>query len=638
MQILIIATTIVASVILIISLYAFWVTYKVNKLEKEDLSLSNKFSQDHLKQFSVLLIISILLSIGDAVGYALLIELYNVTLSQFIFPLIALFISVYPFLFFFTGCLVAKRENKKHKENKLDKVKITENLEQSQSTVQSDTPAKADTLKEEETDISDINESEVATLNDSSENIKPHFSDCIPAETSNQDDLYETAEAFPNVRQFSFGDPLDRVADKKPCAAPAKVADNIAVVPSLNNEIAQYIQQMEEIEKKREAQLAESLKAEEQKVKEYRAAIEQKKKQEDECYLYFKENSKRLVQKYSRAVINFIEKLELEGFRPFIGMFNDSETPISSILINPYSATKSAILLQAIRHDGLEFTESVNKESNKKIQELTVFFINGLKKRIHDNNECENEYSLPILLYAIVRNNVIKYYHDKYIPKYGYQNLEDFCQQISTAYGASKIFNAVTGIKNITENTLNLATFYYVYYYIYENDISLSFVKTYHKVCEEIKRLRIVQSEQNLEDELFGKPKKNIITNKNVKINVSPIEKVDSMTGEQFELFMTQYFSEHGFKTTHTPLSGDYGIDLIIENDFGKIGVQLKCYSKKVPQDAIREVVAGLRHYGLNSGMVVTNNYFQPSAIKLAADNNIMLWDRNKLIEKLDEL
>ena len=209
--------------------------------------------------------------------------------------------------------------------------------------------------------------------------------------------------------------------------------------------------------------LSESLRAEEQKVKSYRAELELKKKQKNECYLYFKENSKRLVEKYSSAVINFIEKLDSDGLKPFIGMFNNSEIPISSILINPYSTTKSTILLQAIRHDGLEFTESDNPEANKKIQELTVFLINGLKKRIQDDEECQNEYSLPILIYAIIRNNVIKYYHDKYIPKYGYQNLEDFCQQISSAYGASNLVNTVTGIKNLTENTLNLATFYYVY-------------------------------------------------------------------------------------------------------------------------------------------------------------------------------
>lgn len=50
MQGLIIAIIIVASAIFIISLYTFWVTYKINKLGKEDLSLSNEFCKVHLKQ------------------------------------------------------------------------------------------------------------------------------------------------------------------------------------------------------------------------------------------------------------------------------------------------------------------------------------------------------------------------------------------------------------------------------------------------------------------------------------------------------------------------------------------------------------------------------------------------------------
>lgn len=136
---------------------------------------------------------------------------------------------------------------------------------------------------------------------------------------------------------------------------------------------------------------------------------------------------------------------------------------------------------------------------------------------------------------------------------------------------------------------------------------------------------------------MFGRRKKEVETLGKTVQSTSPIEIIDNMTGEEFELFMTRYFAEHGFKVTHTPLSGDYGIDLILENDFVKIGVQAKCYSNKVTLSAIQEVVAGLRHYGLSSGMVVTINYFQPSAIQLAKENNIILWDRNKLIEKLGQ-
>ncbi len=134
---------------------------------------------------------------------------------------------------------------------------------------------------------------------------------------------------------------------------------------------------------------------------------------------------------------------------------------------------------------------------------------------------------------------------------------------------------------------------------------------------------------------MFGKPKKKTVTEDDTPYTLSPIERIDRMTGEQFEIFMEDYFRKQGFKVERTPLSGDYGIDLIIENDFSKIGVQAKCYSNKVTASAVQEVVTGLRHYGLSGGMVVTNNYFQPAAIQLAKDNGITLWNRDKLIEKL---
>ena len=189
-------------------------------------------------------------------------------------------------------------------------------------------------------------------------------------------------------------------------------------------------------------------------------------------------------------------------------------------------------------------------------------------------------------------------------------------------------YSSGTVIKNKILKANNYGAVWFIYYYIYEHDIDLPFVDTYKKLCEEMqltiekqKAQKKFEESEELKKELFGSHKVKNEPIKNTVRYVSPIEKVDNMTGEQFELFMTQYF----------------GIDLILENDFGKIGVQAKCYSKKVSQDAIREVVAGLKHYGLSSGMVVTNNYFQPAAIQLAKDNNVTLWDRNMLIKKLGE-
>ncbi|MCX4361908.1 MAG: restriction endonuclease [Clostridia bacterium] len=143
--------------------------------------------------------------------------------------------------------------------------------------------------------------------------------------------------------------------------------------------------------------------------------------------------------------------------------------------------------------------------------------------------------------------------------------------------------------------------------------------------------------QKEIENDLFESPKKKTVVTKSNVVTFSPIDRIDRMTGEQFEIFMEDYFIKQGFKVKRTPLSGDYGIDLIIENDFSKIGIQAKCYSNKITASAVQEAVAGLRHYGLSSGMVVTNNYFQPAAIQLAKENSITLWDRNMLIKKLND-
>ena len=244
-----------------------------------------------------------------------------------------------------------------------------------------------------------------------------------------------------------------------------------------------------------------------------------------------------------------------------------------------------------------------------------------------------------LLIYKIIRNNIIKHYHDKYISECGYDNLEELCKNVPELIEEQEIVSNSTGDQ--TSNKILIANkivaVWFIYYYIYEHDVNLPFVETYKKLCLEMKNIVANQEAEWLKNELFGGHKTKVETSNNTVQHASPIEKIDNMTGEEFELFLTQYFAEQGFKTTHTPVSGDYGIDLIIENDFVKIGVQAKCYSQKVTSSAIQEVVAGLKHYGLSSGMVITNNYFQPGAIRLAMDNNVTLWDRNKLIEKLGQ-
>lgn len=375
----------------------------------------------------------------------------------------------------------------------------------------------------------------------------------------------------------------------------------------------------------------------EQQRKEREEKERREREKEQQSIEYLNTHKYILLEKYSEAVFNFIEKLTETYPYLFLKMFKDTEIPMSSILIKPYNG-KSQLLETKILFDGLKFTESADSNMNEKIQGLTNFFIQGLQKRIKDNGDYDDEHTLPTLLYYIVRNNVIKYYRNEYIETYGSESLEEFCGNISNPFEQDKTnIKVLDDVLTISRFMSNNAISQFVYYYIYENNIELPFVDTYKKIVLDMKQIFERKKKEKLENDLFGKPKKKTVTENDTPHTLSPIERIDRMTGEQFEIFMEDFFRKQGFKVTRTPLSGDYGIDLIIENDFSKIGVQAKRYSEKVSLSAVQEVIGGLRHYGLSSGMVVTNSTFQASAIQLAKDNNITLWNRDKLIEKLGE-
>jgi restriction endonuclease Mrr len=115
------------------------------------------------------------------------------------------------------------------------------------------------------------------------------------------------------------------------------------------------------------------------------------------------------------------------------------------------------------------------------------------------------------------------------------------------------------------------------------------------------------------------------------------IDDIDVMNGHEFEEFLVILFKALGYNSEKTRGSGDQGVDLLAKKNNRTFGIQAKCYSGKVTNKAIQEIVAGLAHYKLQTGIVVTNNYFTDSAVNLAMSNQIILWDRTMLKEKLKE-
>lgn len=116
------------------------------------------------------------------------------------------------------------------------------------------------------------------------------------------------------------------------------------------------------------------------------------------------------------------------------------------------------------------------------------------------------------------------------------------------------------------------------------------------------------------------------------------IADIDIMSGPDFERFIAYMFTCMGYKTEHTQISGDQGIDVIAKKGKTTVAIQAKCYSHTVGNHAVMEAYAGAKYYGAERCMVITNNFFTNSARKLAQSNNVVLWDRETLIEKLKEI
>lgn len=154
---------------------------------------------------------------------------------------------------------------------------------------------------------------------------------------------------------------------------------------------------------------------------------------------------------------------------------------------------------------------------------------------------------------------------------------------------------------------------------------------TYQDLQEKLTNMLL----QEGEDQMLQNYESYLLAKDNVSIT---LESIDEMDGYQFEEFVAKLFVEMGYKAEVTNSSGDYGIDVIAKRKGLTIGIQAKRYSDKVSNKAVQEVIAGISYYKLDQGMVITNNYFTRQAQNQAKGTNVLLWDRDMLQQKLNEL
>ena len=90
------------------------------------------------------------------------------------------------------------------------------------------------------------------------------------------------------------------------------------------------------------------------------------------------------------------------------------------------------------------------------------------------------------------------------------------------------------------------------------------------------------------------------------------------MSGTDFEDYVARVARSCGVPVIMTPLTGDWGVDIIIGRRPDRLAVQCKRLSRPVGPGAIQEVVAGAPMQGCTRTMVVSNQEFTPAAQRLA--------------------
>ena len=104
---------------------------------------------------------------------------------------------------------------------------------------------------------------------------------------------------------------------------------------------------------------------------------------------------------------------------------------------------------------------------------------------------------------------------------------------------------------------------------------------------------------------------------------------VPVMDGETYESYMGYKLAFAGWsEVTYTPLTGDYGADIIANDKDGKrTCIQCKRYENPVGVEAVQEVLAAKQYYNAERAIVATNSVLTSQAHNMAQKTGVELWE-----------
>nr|PZN39762.1 MAG: hypothetical protein DIU70_08960 [Bacillota bacterium] len=102
--------------------------------------------------------------------------------------------------------------------------------------------------------------------------------------------------------------------------------------------------------------------------------------------------------------------------------------------------------------------------------------------------------------------------------------------------------------------------------------------------------------------------------------------------GKALELELVQLFRALGYQVQRTPLQGDWGVDLIIQDPQGKrIAIQAKNWSGKVGLESVYQVHGGKDIYKCHAARLIAPNGFTEQAERAARALGVELWSEQHL-------
>lgn len=277
--------------------------------------------------------------------------------------------------------------------------------------------------------------------------------------------------------------------------------------------------------------------------------------------------------------------------------------------------------------------DAINDENSLMAVAIVNQSIDNMVEVIQENNLEIDETELKFACWEAVKRNSIKFYSQIWESRYG-KFIGEPLKQCDTDEADGTLDGYIENIISCNEIDDEDAWVVCIFTY-YMMDKGYTSKIPYFPPFMEIAVQAFSTIRSNMKKIQF---KEKLKGNVEKQVSHYSIDDVDMMNGNEFEHFVCELYSKMGYKAEVTKQSGDQGLDVVAERNGIKVGIQAKCYSGTVGNAAVQEAVAGKNYYHCDKVVVATNNFFTPSAIELAQANDVILWNRDILKEKIKEL